>query len=116
MDTGCNVGHHIFSEPSMSRHDCLHLQHERCGLQTIEAVVKEVGSGGKVGLRLSPYNWDFNDCYELDGVDATIELNVHLLKELNKFNLAYVHIVTARAAGVALSWNHLHHLSQTFLY
>ena len=68
-------------------------------LQTLEAVVKEVGSGSKVGLRLSPYSWEFNDCYELEGVDATIALNVHLLKELNKFNLAYVHIVTARVAG-----------------
>ena len=69
-------------------------------LQTIEAIVKEVGSSGKVGLRLSPYSWEFNECYELDGVDATIALNVHLLKELNKFNLAYVHIVSARIAGV----------------
>jgi hypothetical protein len=68
-------------------------------LQTIEAVVKEVGSGGKVGLRLSPYSLEFNECYELDGVDATIALNVYLLKELNKLNLAYVHIVSARISG-----------------
>jgi len=68
-------------------------------LQTVEAVVKEVGSGGKVGLRLSPYSWEFNDCFEEEGVDATIALNVYLLKELNKFNLAYAHIVSARIAG-----------------
>ena len=67
-------------------------------LQTIAAVVKEVG-GERVGIRISPYNWDFNECYEPDA-ESTIKLNVHLLKELNKFNLAYVHIVTARAAGV----------------
>lgn len=70
----------------------------RFALETVEAVVREVGSG-KVGLRLSPYSWEFNECYELDGVDATIALNVYLLKELNKFNLAYVHIVSARIAG-----------------
>lgn len=70
-------------------------------LQTIEAIVKEVG-GEKVGLRLSPYSWDFGQCYEPDA-ESTIKLNVHLLKELNKFNLAYVHIVTARAAGAGLS-------------
>ena len=70
-------------------------------LQTIEAIVKEVGSSGKVVLRLSPYSWDFNECYELEGVEATIALNVHLLKELNKFNLAYVHIISARIGGAA---------------
>ena len=66
-------------------------------MQTIEAIVKELG-GDRVGLRLSPYSWEFNECYETDA-DATIALNVHLLKELNRFNLAYVHIVTARASG-----------------
>jgi hypothetical protein len=81
--------------------------------QTVEAVVREVGSG-KVGLRLSPYSWEFNECYELDGVDATIALNVYLLKELNKFNLAYVHIVSARIAGAPPPPSpHLHaHASQ----
>ena len=68
-------------------------------LQTVEAVVKEVGDSKKVGVRLSPYNWEFNECYELDGVDATIALNVHLLKELNKFDLAYAHICSARIVG-----------------
>lgn len=66
-------------------------------LQVVEAVVKEVGSG-KVGLRLSPYSTEFNDCSEPD-VDSTISLNVHLLEKLNSYSLAYVHIVTARADG-----------------
>ena len=80
-------------------------------LQTIEAIVKEVG-GDRVGLRLSPYNWDFNQCFEPDA-ESTIKLNVHLLKELNKFNLAYVHIVTARAAGaVACLACYAHQLHQ----
>ena len=65
-------------------------------------MVEEVGSGGKVGLRLSPYNWEFNECFEVDGVDATIALNVHLLKELNKYDLAYAHIISARIAGVQI--------------
>lgn len=64
----------------------------------MEAVVKEVGSSGKVGLRLSPYSTEFNDCSEPD-VNSTISLNVHLLEKLNAYNLAYVHIVTARADG-----------------
>ena len=80
-------------------------------LQTLEAIIKEVGTSGKVGLRLSPYNWDFNDCYELDGVDATIALNVHLLKELNKFNLAYVHIISARVVGATF-----HHGMDPYLF
>lgn len=66
-------------------------------LQTIDAMVKEVGAD-KVGIRLSPYNWEFQDCHEPD-VESTIELNAYLLKELNRYNLAYAHIVTARAAG-----------------
>lgn len=69
-------------------------------LQTLEAVAKAVG-GDRVGLRLSPYNWEFNDCREPDA-ESTIALNTYLLKELNKLGLAYVHIVTARAAGT--SW------------
>lgn len=67
------------------------------GSQVTEAVAKAIGSE-KVGVRLSPYSWEFNDCKEPD-VDSTIALNVHLLKELNKLNLAYVHIVSARAEG-----------------
>ena len=74
--------------------------HELTVLQTIGAIVKEIG-GDRVGLRLSPYNWDFNDCYEPDA-EATVALNTYLLKELNKFNLAYAHIVSARAAGKCL--------------
>ena len=62
--------------------------------------MKEVGSGSKVGVRLSPCSWEYNECYDLDGVDATIALHVHLLKELNQFNLAYVHIVSSRIAGM----------------
>lgn len=60
--------------------------------------MKEVGAD-KVGIRLSPYNWDFQDCHEPD-VESTVELNVHLLKEINKLNIAYVHIVSSRAAGI----------------
>ena len=73
-----------------------------CAMQTMEALANEVG-GDRLGIRLSPYNWSFNECCEPDA-ESTIALNVHLLKELNKLNLAYVHIVTARAAGtVALA-------------
>ena len=66
-------------------------------MQVIEAVVKEIG-GDRVGLRLSPYSVDFLDCMEPD-VESTVKLNAYLLEQLNKFNLAYVHIVSARTAG-----------------
>ena len=70
-------------------------------MQTIEAIVKEVG-GDRVGLRVSPYSWDFGECYEPDA-ESTIKLHVHLFKELNRFNLAYMHIVTARTSGMQFS-------------
>ena len=60
-------------------------------------MVREIG-GDRVGIRLSPYNWDFQNCHEPD-VESTVELNVYLLKQINKFNIAYVHIVSSRAAG-----------------
>lgn len=66
--------------------------------QVVDGVVAAVGESGRVGIRLSPFAWDFNDCREPD-VAATVQLNVHLIKELNKRNLAYLHIVTARTEG-----------------
>ena len=68
-------------------------------LQTVKAVVEAVGNSDRVGIRLSPYS-DFNDAYE-ESTEDTIALNVYLLEQLNKFNLAYAHIVSARAAGIA---------------
>ena len=73
----------------------------------MEAVVKEVGDSGRVGLRLSPFSRIYNDCKEPD-VDSTLALNTHLLEQLNKFNLAYVHIVTARADGEHPMSNYAH--------
>ena len=52
----------------------------------------------RVGLRLSPYSWEFLNAREPD-VESTIKLNVHLLEQLNKHGLLYVHIVASRAEG-----------------
>lgn len=66
-------------------------------MQVVEAVVKTIGSE-KVGLRLSPYSDKFLDCTEPD-TKTNIELNVYLLEQLNAFQLAYVHLVSARSQG-----------------
>lgn len=63
-------------------------------LEVVKAVSEEVGSD-KVGLRLSPFGGF------LDATDShPYALTTYLLEELNKFDLAYVHLVEPRIAGV----------------
>lgn len=59
-------------------------------LEVLKAVVEEVGSD-VVGIRLSPFT-EFYGAYESD----PYPLYNYLLKELNKFNLLYVHMVEPR--------------------
>ncbi|GAX72547.1 hypothetical protein CEUSTIGMA_g3.t1 [Chlamydomonas eustigma] len=65
----------------------------RFALEIVEAVVNEVGAD-RVGIRVNPHN-KFLDC---TGSDPVIQ-HGYLLKELNKFNLAYVHAVEPRVIG-----------------
>jgi 2,4-dienoyl-CoA reductase-like NADH-dependent reductase (Old Yellow Enzyme family) len=56
-------------------------------LEVVAAVTEAVGAD-RVGLRLAPFN-SF-----LDAVDSTpYDTNDYLIKELNKFGLAYLHLV-----------------------
>lgn len=66
-------------------------------MQVVEAVGSAIGFE-RVGIRLSPWNWDFLDCKEPD-VTSTIELNVYLLEQLSKTGILYVHLVSSRASG-----------------
>ncbi|KAL3141539.1 hypothetical protein ABBQ32_004789 [Trebouxia sp. C0010 RCD-2024] len=59
-------------------------------IEVVKAVVDEVGSD-VVGIRLSPFT-EFYGAYESD----PYPLYNYLLKELNKFNLLYVHMVEPR--------------------
>ena len=74
--------------------------------QVVKAVVDAAGDSRRVGIRLSPYAKQFNDCREPD-VDSMIALTSHLLEQLDKLNLAYVHIVTSRAEGRFLKFQGL---------
>lgn len=60
-------------------------------IEVVEAVVNAVGAE-RVGLRLAPFN-EF-----LDATDSKpFDTNIYLLQQLNKFNLAYVHLVSRSA-------------------
>ncbi|KAL8061278.1 hypothetical protein ABFS82_02G076800 [Erythranthe guttata] len=65
----------------------------RFALEVVEAVTKEIGSN-RVGIRLSPYT-DFMESVDSDP-DA---LGLHLAKELNKFDLVYLHMIEPRFSG-----------------
>lgn len=63
-------------------------------MQVLEAVTEVMGSG-RVGLRLSPLN-SFNSMKDSDPVG----LIRYLSKELNRFNLAYLHLMRADFFGL----------------
>ena len=62
--------------------------------EVLEAVIPVWGAG-KVGLRLSPVN-SYNSMKDSDPV----ELTKYLAKELNKFKLAYLHLMRADFFGL----------------
>ena len=62
-------------------------------LQVVEAVTEVVGADS-VGVRLSPHG-TFNDMSDSNGE----ELFAYVVKSLNPFGLAYLHLVEPRAAG-----------------
>nr|WP_089664040.1 alkene reductase [Christiangramia echinicola] len=63
-------------------------------LETVEKVTKAIGSD-KVGIRLSPYS-AFNGTEIFDGID---EQFLYLTEQLNKFDLAYLHLVDNSSLG-----------------
>lgn len=65
----------------------------RCRLlfEVVEAVVAAVGDAGRVGVRLSPFN-TFLDCIESDPYGTY----GHVVRGLNKYRLAYCHMVEPR--------------------
>ena len=67
---------------------------EACVLfQVVQAVIDEVGAD-RVGLRLAP----FVGAHKIHD-EHTYALNVYLLEELNKLDIAYVHFVEPRDGG-----------------
>jgi len=66
-------------------------------LQVSEAVVKAVGNDGKkVGIRFSP----FSSFQSMKMQDPEPQFT-HIIKELKKLHLAYIHVVESRISGTA---------------
>ncbi|KAJ0079763.1 hypothetical protein Patl1_23875 [Pistacia atlantica] len=62
----------------------------RFTLEIVEAVVNEIGAD-KVGIRLSPYE------HYMEAVDSNPEaLGLYMANALNKFGIAYLHIIEQR--------------------
>lgn len=68
----------------------------RCkfAIEVTQKVVEAIGKD-KVGIRISPYG-AFNDIKPYDSLDETYD---YLTKELNKLNIAYIHIVDHQSMG-----------------
>ncbi|KAI4324206.1 hypothetical protein L6164_023761 [Bauhinia variegata] len=62
----------------------------RFALEVIEAVSEEIGAE-RVGIRLSPFA-DYNECGDSDPE----ALGIYMAKSLNKFGIAYCHVVEPR--------------------
>ncbi|KAI1617327.1 hypothetical protein EDD36DRAFT_431104 [Exophiala viscosa] len=77
----------------------------RFGLEVTEAVIKAVGDSRKVAMRLSP--WSSTDPTATTGTgmstqDAAAPVVAqfsHIISELKKLDLAYLHLVESRVAG-----------------
>ncbi len=65
-------------------------------LEILEAVIKTAGSGGKVGVRISPSAGA--SATDLIGHPETVSDTTYLLNRLNDYKLAYVHIVEPHSA------------------
>ena len=68
----------------------------RFGLAVTRAVIEAVGDGKKVGMRLSPWT-DFQGMKMKDPVPQFL----HIISELKKLDLAYLHLVESRLSGDA---------------
>lgn len=70
----------------------------RFGVEVTKAVIEAVGDSKKVGMRLSPWT-------ELAGMktEAPVPQFLHIVGELKKLNLAYLHLVGSRLSGDAAS-------------
>ncbi len=67
----------------------------RCRLVLeVTAAIAAVWGADRVGIRLSPYGIA-ND----SGEDEPMPLYTHLIRELDKFGLAYLHLIEPRASG-----------------
>jgi N-ethylmaleimide reductase len=67
----------------------------RFAVEVAKAAVTAVGSGEKVGMRISPYGV-FNGV----GPDSEMDhLYIRLVEELNKLHLAYIHVVDHSSMG-----------------
>jgi N-ethylmaleimide reductase len=67
--------------------------HCRLHLEVTDAVVREIGAE-RTGIRLSPWGIA-NDSFEAD----PLPLYTHLIRELAKFDLVYLHLIEPRASG-----------------
>ncbi|MBZ9731616.1 alkene reductase, partial [Salegentibacter sp. JZCK2] len=66
----------------------------RFTLETVDKVTKAIGSE-KVGIRISPYS-AFNGTEIFNGIDDQF---IYLTEQLNKFELAYLHLVDNSSLG-----------------
>ena len=69
----------------------------RFGLEVTRAVIEAVGDGNRVGIRLSPWS-----TYQGMGMgQRTIAQFLHIVRELKKLDVAYIHLVESRISGGA---------------
>ena len=68
----------------------------RFGIAVTKAVIEAVGDSKRVGMRLSPWtNFKGMD------VEDPVPQFLHIIRELKKLNLAYLHLVESRSSGDA---------------
>jgi N-ethylmaleimide reductase len=80
----------------------------RFAIEVTQAVTEAIGSS-KVGIRLSPSGTNFG--IRNENPVATFE---HLVKELNKFDLAYIHLIEPRIESLALLPQYLKQVTPHF--
>ena len=68
----------------------------RFGLEVTKAVIEAVGDSKKVGMRLSPWS-----NFQGMGMKDPVPQFLHIIGELKKLDLAYLHLVESRASGTA---------------
>jgi len=68
----------------------------RFGLEVTKAIIEAIGDSKKVGIRLSPWS-DFQGMK----MDDPVPQFLHIIKELKKLDLAYLHLVESRLSGDA---------------
>jgi NADPH2 dehydrogenase len=66
----------------------------RFGLEITKAIIEAVGDSKKVAVRLSPWAFD-----QMESSGDPVPQFLHIISELKKLDLAYLHLVESRVSG-----------------